>query len=77
MILPAKIQLPQNIDDAIKMANSLKSWLEFIKAKVGDAEGSDPFNSYGGNIEAHLAYLNYWFKTEAIRMMAKSLETSE
>jgi hypothetical protein len=79
MILPKDIALPRDIDDAIAMSKSLAIWIEFIKAKIGEAEGSDPFNSYGGNIDAHLTYLTYWFKTEAIRSFSfnKPKQTEE
>ena len=76
MILPAEIQLPQNIDDAIKMAKSLAIWLEFIKEKEKDPDERCPMDSYGGNIDGHLIYLTYWFKTEAIKAIAKPLYTS-
>ena len=77
MILPKDLQLPQNFEDAIKMAKSLAIWLEFIKAKVQEREGSDPLNSYGGNVEAHITYLNFWFKTEAIKAFDVSLHKEE
>ncbi len=69
MILPADLNLPQNIDDAIKMAKSLAIWLEFIKEKEKESDETCPMNSYGGNVDGHLVYLTYWFKTEAIKAM--------
>lgn len=77
MILPRDLALPQNIDDAIKMAKSLAIWLEFIKEKQSDPNERCPMDSYGGNVEGHITYLNYWFKTEAIRIVASSFTQKE
>lgn len=69
MILPKDLALPHDIDDAIKMAKSLAIWLDFIKTKLQDPTENNPLNSYGGNVEGHLTYLEFWFKTEAIKAL--------
>jgi hypothetical protein len=65
------LKLPQTFDEARKIAESLALWINFIETNPLDVK--DPMSSFGVHIESHLAFLEYWFKTEAIKAITETL----
>lgn len=66
-----KINIPENLDAALKIAKSISYWIEFIKNNP--ESDSDPFDSYGGHLELQLSALNTWFQYEKIKSAQREL----
>jgi len=68
-----KIKMAETIDEALKYAKSLVYWIEFIKSNPHNV--NDPFGSFGGHIETHLAVLNTWCAKQKIESSFRYLES--
>jgi hypothetical protein len=63
--------IPKSYDDALKVAKSLVSWIQYLKDN--DLKLTDPYSSFGGHIEFHLATLNVWNIEMKIKSNARAL----
>jgi hypothetical protein len=63
------VPIPQTVDEALKVAQSLVNWLEWIKK-----EGS--MSSNGGWIELHVLALKCFVHMETIKASSESLLAS-
>lgn len=63
------VDIPQTIDDALRVAKSLVCWLEWIK-------DNGSMSSNGGWIDLHFSALSCWLQKEKIESSAKSLSNS-
>jgi hypothetical protein len=67
-------EIPKTYEDAIKVAKSLVSWLEFLKENK--LKVNDPYGSFGGHVDFHLATLNVWNVEMKIKSSAEALKSS-
>ena len=62
------VTIPQNLDEALKVAKSLVNWIEWIKK-----EGS--MSSNGGWVDFHISALKCWVQMETIKASADVIQS--
>ena len=65
-----EIKVPETLKDALKLAKSLVYWMQYIE--TNPLKIDDPMASFGGHIQEHLLYFDYWFQTEKVKTLNRN-----